>query len=166
MMTIDLSLREHLEKLLTGRHAHVQFDEAVRGVPFDLQGIRPEGAEHTPWEVLEHLRIAQWDILEFSRDSKHVSPRFPRGYWPESPAPPDGQAWDLGCDEFESDLLQMVGLVRDAGQDLVAPISHGRGQTLLREALLLADHNAYHLGEMVLLRRMLGCWGEVSPVEV
>ena len=110
-MTIDQSLREHLERLLIGRQAHVQFEEILRGVPFDLQGARPEGAEHTPWEVLEHLRIAQWDILEFSRDPRHVSPGFPEGYWPETATPPDERAWAKSCERFRTDLLEMVDLV-------------------------------------------------------
>ena len=165
-MTIDRSLREHLRKLLIGRQAHVRSEEALAGVPFNLQGARPEGAEHTPWQVLEHLRIAQWDILEFSRDPGHVSPSFPEGYWPETSMPPDEHAWGERCDRFKKDLIDMVDLVSDARQDLVAPFPHGTGQTLLREALLIADHNAYHLGEAVLLRRMLGCWKEARPVDV
>ena len=165
-MTIDQSLRKHLRKLLIGRQAHVQSEETLTGVPFDLQGARPEGAEHTPWQVLEHLRIAQRDILEFSRDPRHVSPSFPEGYWPQTATPPDEHAWGESWDGFKTDLLEMVDLVSDPGQDLIAPLPHGTGQTLLREALLIADHNAYHLGEMVLLRRMLGCWGEAKPVDV
>ena len=165
-MTIDQSLREHLERLLIGRQAHVQVEEVLRGVPFDLQAARPEGAEHTPWEVLEHLRIAQWDILEFSRDARHVSPGFPEGYWPETATPPDERAWAKSCERFRTDLLEMVDLVTDPDQDLVTPFHHGSGQTLLREALLIADHNSYHLGEMVLLSRMLGCWEEAKQVEI
>ena len=165
-MTLDQSLREHLEKLLIGRQAHVQFEEVLADVPFDLQGTRPEGAEHAPWEVLEHLRIAQWDILEFSRDPQHVSPGFPQGYWAETATPPDERAWGESCQRFRTDLLEMVDLVTDPDQDLITPLPHGTGQTLLREALLIADHNAYHLGEMVLLRRMLGCWGEAKPLDL
>ena len=157
-MTIDQSLRKHLRKLLIGRQAHVQSEETLTGRPFDLQGARPEGAEHTPWQVLEHLRITQWDILEFSRDPGHGSPSIPEGHWPETSTPPHESAWRESYARFKTDLLEMVGLVSDPGQDLIAPFSHGTGQTLLREALLIADHNAYHLGEMVLLRRMLGCW--------
>ena len=165
-LKINHSLREHLRKLLIGRQAHVRFEEALTGVPFQLQSARPEGAEHTPWQVLEHLRIAQWDILEFSRDPGHVSPRFPEGYWPQTATPPDEHAWGESYDRFKTDLLVMVDLVSDPDQDLTAPFSHGTGQTLLREALLIADHNAYHLGEMVLLRRMLGCWREAEPLDV
>ena len=165
-MTIDQSLRKDLKKLLIGRLAHVQFEEILSGVPFDLQGTRPEGAEHTLWEVLEHLRIAQWDILEFSRDPGHLSPSFPEGYWPETAIPPGELSWAGSCARFETDLLEMVDLVTDPDQDLIAPFPHSTGQTLLREALLIADHNSYHLGEMVLLRRMLGCWGEAKPVDV
>ena len=157
-MTIDQSLRKHLRKLLIGRQAHVQSEETLTGLPFDLQGARPEGAEHTPWQVLEHLRITQWDILEFSRDPGHGSPSIPEGHWPETSTPPHGSAWRESYARFKTDLLEMVDLVSDPGQDLIAPFPHGTGQTLLRQALLIADHNAYHLGEMVLLRRMLGCW--------
>ena len=165
-MTIDQSLRQHLTKLLIGRQAHVQSEEVLTGVLFDLQGARPEGAEHTPWQVLEHLRIAQRDILEFSRDPGQVSPSFPEGYWPQTATPADEHAWGESYARFKTDLLEMVDLVSDPGQDLLAPLPHGTGQTLLREALLIADHNAYHLGEMVLLRRMLGCWGKAKPVDV
>ena len=165
-MTLDQSLRNHLRKLLIGRQAHVQAEEALTGVPFALQGTRPEEAEHTPWEVLEHLRIAQWDILEFSRDAQHVSPGFPEGYWPEAATPPGEPAWGESCGRFKTDLLEMVGLATDPTRDLITPFPHGSGQTLLREALLIADHNAYHLGEMVLLRRVLGCWGEAKPLDL
>ena len=157
-MTIDQSLREDLRKLLVGRQVHVQSEETLTGLPFDLQGARPAGAEHTPWQVLEHLRIAQWDILEFCRDPGHVSPSVPKGHWPETSTPPHESAWRESYASFKRDLLEMVDLVSDPGQDLLASLAHGTGQTLLREALLIADHNAYHLGEMVLLRRMLGCW--------
>lgn len=165
-MSIDESLREHLRKLLLGRQAHRQFEEILSGVPFAQQGIRPPGAQHSPWEVLEHLRISQWDILEFSRNPEYVAPKFPEGYWPDSMEPPDPDAWRRSMDRFQTDLKEMVELVGDPARDLTARIPHGQGQTLLREALLVADHNAYHLGEMVLLRRVLGCWEEPTrPLE-
>ena len=106
------------------------------------------------------MRIAQWDILEFSRNAKHVSPPFPDGYWPDEDAPPDAVAWDRCLAAFRADLQAMQDLVADPSTDLFAPIPHGDGQTILREALLVADHNAYHLGQLVMLRRMLGAWPE------
>jgi hypothetical protein len=106
------------------------------------------------------MRIAQWDILEFSRRSDHVSPAFPDGYWPDGDAPPDPKAWDHSVKGFQADLEAMKGLVGDPATDLFARIAHGDGQTILREALLVADHNAYHLGQLVVVRRLLGCWPE------
>jgi DinB superfamily len=157
-MADDKILRQHLVKLLKGGEAHAEFDSVVKNLPFALQGKTPKGAEHSPWELLEHLRLAQWDIVEFSRDSKHVSPEFPAGYWPGSAAPPNEKAWDKSVAGFRSDLKGMVDLVSDDSTDLYAPIPHGDGQTILREALVLADHNAYHLGQLVLVRRLLGAW--------
>ena len=104
------------------------------------------------------MRLAQWDILEFSRNPKHVSPEFPAGYWPETDAPPDDKAWQKSIRKFRADLKAMQDLVEDPAIDLLAPIPHGEGQTILREALLVADHNAYHLGQMVTVRRLLGAW--------
>ena len=155
----DAPLRHHLLELLNGGHAHADFDAAVRNVPAALRGKRPKGAEHSPWEILEHLRIAQWDILEFSRDPKHKSPDWPTGYWPAKQAPPDEKAWDKSVRAFRRDLKEMCAMVTNDSTSLFVKIPHGSGQTILREALLLADHNAYHLGEMVLVRRLLGAWG-------
>jgi hypothetical protein len=157
-MPKDSVLRKHLVDLLKGGSAHATFDAAVKDLPANLQRKRPRGTEHSPWEVLEHLRIAQWDILEFSRNSKHVSPEFPSGYWPKKPAPPSAQSWNKSVKAFRADLAAIVKLVEDESTDLVAKIPHGDGQTVLREALVVADHNAYHLGELVLLRRLVGAW--------
>jgi len=157
-MTNDKSLREHLVKLLKGGDAHATFDAAVKNVPANVRGKRPKGAEHSPWEVLEHLRIAQWDILEFSRDPNHKSPEFPAGYWPQTQTPPSERAWEQSVQAFNKDLEALCKLVTDEATDLLAKIPHGDGQTILREALLAADHNAYHVGELVLLRRLLGAW--------
>jgi uncharacterized damage-inducible protein DinB len=154
----DRALRDHLLYLLKGRGAHADFDQAVADLPPELRGQRPAGASHSPWEILEHLRLAQWDILEFSRSADHVSPDWPAGYWPKEPAPPDGEAWDRSVEAFHKDLKAMQDLVDDPATDLYARLSWGKGQTVLREALLVADHNAYHLGELVLLRRLLGTW--------
>ena len=152
------SLQDHLVELLEGGHAHISFDDAVKNWPAKLQGIRPEGTAHSPWEVLEHLRLAQWDILEFTRNPKHVSPDWPSGYWPKTPAPPDAKAWNRSIQSFRADLSAMIKLVQNKKTDLFTPLPHGAGQTVLREALLVADHNAYHLGELLLLRRLLGAW--------
>ena len=150
------SLRDHLVELLDGGHAHIRFDDAVKDFPPELRGKRPDGSPHSAWELLEHLRIAQWDILEFSRDPKHVSPEFPSGYWPASAAPPDEASWSKSIADFRRDLHALAGLARDESIDLHARIPHGDGQTVLREILLAADHNAYHLGQFMLVRRMLG----------
>ncbi len=157
-MKNDTTLREHLVRLLTQSHAHADFDAVVGGIPAGVRGKRPKGAEHSPWEILEHMRIAQWDILEFSRDPAHQSPDWPSGYWPASAAPPDEKAWDKSVRAFRRDRKAMCDLVADPAADLYAKIPHGDGQTILREALLVADHNAYHLGELVLVRRLLGAW--------
>ncbi|MGH7202621.1 MAG: DinB family protein [Planctomycetaceae bacterium] len=153
-------MREHLLYLLKGGGAHLNFEQALDDLPEDLRGAKVEGVPHTPWRLLEHMRICQWDILEFSRNAEHVSPDFPDGYWPETDAPPDAEAWDRSLEAFRADLQVMNDLVADPGADLFAPISHGDGQTLLREALLVADHNAYHLGQIVFLRRCLGAWAD------
>jgi hypothetical protein len=145
----DNALRKQLVWLLTGGQAHLSFDDAVADVPVKIRGSKPAGATHTPWQLLEHMRLAQWDILEFTRDPKHVSPAFPDGYWPATEAPPDGQAWNQSVKAFRADLAAMVELVEDGSIDLFARIPHAQGQTVLREALLLADHNAYHLGQLV-----------------
>ena len=151
-------LRSHLVELLEGSHAHINLDAALKGLPPRLRGAKPKGAAHTAWQLLEHIRIAQWDILEFSRDPKHVSPEWPDGYWPETEAPPSAAAWDQSVRKARADLEAMKKLVRSPKSDLFVRIPHGTGQTLLREALLVADHNAYHIGQMVLVRQLLGAW--------
>lgn len=157
-MKDEASLRNHLRYLLEGGGAHVAPDQALKGLPGDLRGRRPEGLPHSPWEILEHLRIAQWDILEFSRTPNHSSPDWPEGYWPSSPEAPENGSWDQSLAAFRSDLEAMVELTQDPGSRLFEAFPWGDGQTLLREALLVADHNAYHLGEMVAVRRLLGAW--------
>jgi len=154
----DKALREHLLYLLNGGGAHAGFDAVVEGLPATMRGKRPEGAAHSPWEIIEHMRLAQWDILEFSRNAKHISPEWPSGYWPSAQAPPKPTAWNKSVKAFRADLKAMCRLVGRQSSSLYARIPHGQGQTILREALLIADHNAYHLGEMVLVRRLLGAW--------
>jgi hypothetical protein len=157
-MSHEDTLREHLLDLLGGGHAHLSFDKAVAGLPPELRGVRPPGLAHTAWQLLEHLRIAQWDIFRFSIDPAHVSPEFPDGYWPEGDAPPTPDAWDRSVASFRADLKAMMDLVADPSVDLFTSLPHGQGQTVLREALLVADHNAYHLGQLVDVRRLLGGW--------
>jgi hypothetical protein len=129
-------------------------------MPHDLRGRTVSPVPYSPWQLLEHMRIAQWDILEFSRDSKHVSPDWPDGYWPDGEAPPDDGAWEKAVEAFRTDLAAMCDLVADPATDLFARIPHGEGQSILREALLVADHNAYHLGQLIVVRRLLGCWSD------
>jgi hypothetical protein len=159
-MNTDKSLREHVLYLLRGGGAHLDFEAAVVDLPAGLRGARPAGVPHSPWRLLEHMRIAQWDILEFARNPRHVSPRFPEGYWPAGDAPPDDAAWDRSVASFRADLRAMQDLVADPATDLLTPLPHGDGQTVLRQALLVADHNAYHLGQLVVVRRALGAWPE------
>lgn len=157
----DESLREHLLYLLGGGGAHLGFDQAVAGLAPDLRDRRPAGLPYSAWELLEHLRICQRDILEFSRDPDWMSPQRMEDYWPQgdrSPAPPDGDSWDRSVAAFRADLEAMKELARDPARDLLEPFPWGDGQTLLREALLVADHNAYHLGQLVAVRRLLGAW--------
>jgi hypothetical protein len=154
----DETVREHVLYLLNGGGAHLGFDQAVAGLPVEFYGAKVDGVPHTPWRLLEHMRICQWDILEFSRNPDHVSPDFPDGYWPDDDAPPDSESWNASTQAFRNDLQKMIDLVADPETDLAAKIPHGDGQTILREALLVADHNAYHLGQLVFLRRCLGAW--------
>ena len=154
------SLRETLLELLKGGGAHLDFEKAIAGLPTALRGAKPTGVPHTPWRLLEHLRIAQRDILEFTRNPQHVSPPWPEGYWPAGDAPPDNLAWDRSVAAFRADLQAMQDLVADRATDLFTLLPHGDGQTILREALLVADHNAYHLGQLVVVRRLLGAWEE------
>ena len=151
-------LRDYLRRALDSHEAHCDWKAALKNFPVKLRGKRPKGAPHSAWELLEHVRIANWDILEFSRDAKHVSPDWPGGYWPKKPTPPNAAAWDKSIKSLEHDLEEMGKLVMDPKTDLLAPIPHGSGQTILREALLIADHNSHHLGQFILVRRLLGCW--------
>jgi len=157
-MKNDKELREHLVYLLQDGGAHANFDAAVKDMPPALRGQKPEGADHTPWELLEHLRITQWDILEFSRNAQHRSPDFPAGYWPKEAAPSSDEAWDKSVATFRAELKAMIDLINAPATDLFAKIPHGDGQTILREALLTADHNSYHIGQLVLVRKLLGGW--------
>jgi DinB superfamily len=154
----DQSLRQHLLDLLKGGNAHVKFEDAIDDLAPKFRGQKPANLPHSPWMLLEHLRIAQWDILEFSRNPKHKSPKWPDGYWPESPTPPSDYAWEDSIEKFKVNLKTMQDLVADPKIDLFEPIKWGSGQTILREALLVADHNAYHIAQLVDTRRLLGAW--------
>ena len=154
----DEALRQHVLYLLNGGGAHLDFDAAVNDLAVELRGAKPEQLPNSPWRIVEHMRICQWDILEFSTNSDHVSPPFPEGYWPDGDAPPNDAAWDQSLTQFRQDLQSMKDLVEAESTDLFAKIPHGDGQTILREALLVADHNAYHLGQLVLVRRALDAW--------
>ena len=156
----DQALREHLIWLLGEGNAHATFDSAIADLPRELRGARPPGVPHSPWRLVELIRIAQWDIVEFCRNPKHVSPKFPAGYWPAGDSPPDDAAWEQTVAAFRDDLLAMEGRVANPATDLFAPIPHGSGQTILREALLVADHNAYHIGQLIVVRRALGAWAD------
>jgi uncharacterized damage-inducible protein DinB len=151
------SLREHLRGLLDWEDAHVGFDHAVKGVPEALRGVVPEGSAHSLWQLLEHLRICQHDILDFCRNPKYVEIPM-EAYWPETAAPPSARAWDESGSAFRRDRDELKKLAADRELDLFARIPHGSGQTYLRELLLVADHNAYHVGQLVALRRRLGIW--------
>ena len=151
-------LREQLVKLLDWQDAHVNFDAAVENIPPSLQGVRPEGLPYSPWELLEHLRLTQNDILNFCRNPDYKAPKWPDEYWPKTSAPPTPNDWQKSIDAFLADRHYLQSLVADLALDLYAKIPHGDGQTYLREILLVADHNAYHVGELVAVRRLLGVW--------
>jgi hypothetical protein len=158
-MDQNKSLREHLVKLLRGTgEAHVEFDDVVKAMPFELQGQIPNGAQHSPWQELEHIRIAQWDIFEYGMNPRHESPEFPEGYWPKNPQPPDQSAWEKSCKAFHDDQDKFIEYISDPATDLYRVIVGSEGKTILRQAIVAADHNTYHLGQLVLLRRILGAW--------
>jgi len=153
----DRSLRTHLRKILSWEDAHAGFDAAVADVPPALRGVAPKGFPHTPWQLLEHMRICQHDILDFCRNPAYVELRM-EDYWPPSAEPHTAKAWRESVAAFRRDRAQLVELADDAHLDLLALIPHGNGQTYLRELLLVADHNAYHVGQLVAVRRALGAW--------
>jgi hypothetical protein len=150
-----VSLRKTLTELLRMKDAHVSLQDAVSDFPPALRGVKPPGAPHTAWQLLEHMRLAQEDILDFSRNPQYKERTFPDDYWPATEAPPSDKAWTKSIETFEDDLKQMQELIAETKHDLLAKIPHGTGQTLLREALLVADHNAYHLGQLMFLRKIL-----------
>lgn len=149
------ALRKQLVKAMSGHEAHIDFDSAMEDFPAEMRGRKPEGAPHSAWQLLEHMRIAQKDILEFSRSPQHKSPKWPDEYWPKAAAPPDLEAWNNSILNFQKDSKEMDALVQDAEQNLFLAFKHGSGQTLLREALLVASHNSYHLGQLMYLKKIL-----------
>lgn len=152
------ALRNHLIKLLDWSDAHVDFDSAVKGIPKELRGKQPDGLPYSPWQLLEHIRIAQRDILDFCRDPAYKQPKWPDDYWPKTGAPPSAKEWEKSIAAYRADRQALTELIADPALDLFALVPHGEGQTYLREALLVADHSAYHLGELVAARRLLGAW--------
>ena len=154
------SLCEQLVALLQKGQAHATFDEAIKGFPADLRGTVPPNLPYSAWQLLEHLRIAQRDILDFSAPPTggYHPIEWPDGYWPKSPQPPSAHAWDESIAAIHRDLKTFIALIEKPSSDLYKPFRWGDGQNLLREALLIADHNAYHLGELIVLRRLLGVW--------
>jgi hypothetical protein len=154
-VTADVALREHLVALLYGGNAHMTFDKAVRGFPLDRAGVRPRGLPHSAWELLEHIRLAQADMLSFSQSADYVSPPFPEGYWPPSPAPEPASQWAASVRRYRKDLAEFEAMILDPAQNLRKNFPWGTGQTLLREALTIADHTSYHLGQLVLVRQLV-----------
>lgn len=156
-MDKDEALRKHLQKILDWQDAHVGFDTAVEGIPLDLRGVQPKGLPYSLWQILEHIRLCQRDILDFCRNPDYKEPNFEE-FWPKESAPPIAEAWNESIGEFRSDRDSLKKLATDSNVDLFAKIPHGTGQTYLRELLLVADHNAYHVADLVAVRRILGIW--------
>lgn len=157
-MQPDDSLRKHIAALLGSRDAHVDFDTAIKGIPPRLRGVKPPGLPYSAWQLLEHIRLAQRDILDFCIDPDYRAPKWPDDYWPQSPSPPDPKAWQKSVVAYRADLRSLTRLLFDQAIDLHEKIPHGQGQTYLREFLLVADHTAFHVGELVVVRRLLGVW--------
>jgi len=157
-MAVDAAVRELLSKMLAWEEAHVGFDAAVADIPADMQSKQPAALPYSPWQLLEHLRRAQHDILTFCQDANYKALNWPAYYWPASPAPPSAAAWNESVKAFTRDRQALQRLAADPKVDLMAKIPHGDGQTYLREILLAADHTAYHVGQLVLVRRLLGIW--------
>jgi uncharacterized damage-inducible protein DinB len=157
-MTPDHELRGYLARLLDWEEAHIGFEAAVEGLPAAERGTQPFGLPYSAWQLVEHIRLAQLDILEFCRDPGYRKRRWPDDYWPTSPAPPRPEAWDASLADLRRDREALQALAMDPSVDLLAQIPHGTGQTYLRELLLVADHTAYHVGQLIVVRRLLGSW--------
>ena len=151
-------LVKNLVDLVEKGNAHISLDKALENIPFSLLGERPGNLPYSIWQITEHIRIAQWDILEFSRNSKHVSPKWPEGYWPKAAAPKSEDAWEKCVQQIQADRTSFIELIKNAGDNLYKPFEYGNGQSLLKEALVLGDHNSYHTGEIIIIRRLLNVW--------
>jgi len=154
----EQALREQLLKVIDWEEAHVPFDRAVKGIPPSMRGVVPNGWEHSAWQLVEHIRIAQADILEFSITAKYNAKKWPDDYWPKASAPRNAAAWSKSIAEIRTDRKKLQQLAKNPRVDLTAEIPHGTGQTYLRELLLVAAHNSYHIGQIVSLRKQLGIW--------
>ncbi len=157
-MSPDDLLREHLKELLTWRSAHAEFERVVKNVPPELRGICPAGMPYSLWQLLEHIRLAQGDILDFCTNSKYTSPQWPDEFWPSDPTPATREDWQQSIDAFRRDRQSLVDVVMDQSLDMLGAVPHGEGQTYFREVVLVADHSSYHIGQMVAVRRSLGIW--------
>ena len=155
---VTSAVREQLIALLTGSNAHQSFEEAIKDLPADVRGVKPDKLPYSIWQLVDHIRIAQHDILEFSRNSDYQSPPWPSGYWTTDVAPLDEADWQRALKQIQQDRNAFIELLNDPQADLYTPFAHGDGQNLLREALLIADHNAYHTGEIIIVRRLLDAW--------
>jgi hypothetical protein len=149
-------LIDELVKLLRGGNAHASLTDALKDLPAELRGEKPYNLPYSIWQLVEHIRIAQWDMLEFSRDPNHESPKWPDEYWPKEAAPADETAWKNAIHQIELDLENFINLLKK--DDLYKELSHGDGQTILREALQMADHTSYHISEIIIIRRLLNAW--------
>lgn len=154
----NAAVRKQLIDLLTSGNAHQPFDAAVKNLPAELRGVKPDQLPYSIWQLVDHIRITQWDILEFSRDSTHQSPPWPSGYWPNETAPANDEEWQQTLAQIQQDRDAFITLLNDPERNLYEPFAHGDGQNLLREALLIADHTAYHVGEIIIIRRLLNAW--------
>ena len=154
------ALLQQVRQLVEGGNAHQPFQAAVKDLPFSLLGVVPEGLPYSVWQLVEHIRIVQWDILEFSRNADHESPAWPAGYWPAEKAPANESVWQQSLEQIQQDRQAFLALLEAPQADLLTPFAHGEGQNLLREALLIGDHTSYHTGQLILIRRLLGAWSE------
>jgi hypothetical protein len=150
------TLISELSKLLSGGTAHASFHDAIKGLNPKLRGVKPDNMPYSIWQLVEHIRIAQWDMLQFSKDANHKSPKWPDDYWPKENEPEDDDAWKGSLTQIDNDLDEFIELLEHS--NIYQSLEHGDGQTILREALQMADHNSYHIGEVIAIRRILGDW--------
>ena len=156
--TNEKVLVKNLIDLIEKENAHASLAAALKDIPFKLLGEKIHGLPYSIWQLAEHIRIAQWDIMEFSKSAKHKSPDWPDDYWPKEVAPASEKEWEKCIEQIKKDRKEFVELLNNAGDDLYKPFEHGDGQSLLKEALVIADHNSYHTGEIIMLRRLLNAW--------